>query len=105
MRWLVLLDTSGGQRVDEIDVFLHGTFLAGAFQFRPGMVFRRGGEIEQTGSRAADIAFRALLVQAIQTQHGVVVRAFRQAFHVLRSLFELFFNSSDKATLCCKVLI
>src|SRR3546814_12451822 len=63
-------------------------FLAGARELGPGLVLGGGDEFEEAGLRAADVAFRALFVQGVQAQEGVVVGPFGQSLDVLLGLFE-----------------
>src|SRR3546814_12168311 len=63
---------SARQFLHQVDVLLLRVVLAGARELGPGFVLGGGDEVEEAGLRAADVAFRALVVQGVQAQEGVV---------------------------------
>src|SRR5690606_4528424 len=73
---------------DEVDVLLLREVARGALEPAPGLVLRSPDEVEETGLLAADVAFRALLVERVQAQQRLVVGAPGQQLRLLRRLFE-----------------
>src|SRR5688572_11015835 len=79
---------SAAQLLHEVDVLLLGVVLAGALELGPSLVLGGADEIEETGLGTTDVAFRALLVESVQAQQGLVVRTLRQQLDVLGGLLE-----------------
>src|SRR6185312_5572069 len=68
----------------QLDVLLLRLVRAHAPQARPCLVFRGIDEIEEAWLGAADVAVGGLLVERVQLQQGVVVRALGETLDVLR---------------------
>src|SRR6476660_4306200 len=82
MRWRVcraIVEVrSAAEFLHQVHVFLHRLVLARTGQLGPGLVLGGAHEVEETGLGAADVAFRALLVEGVQPEEGVVVRSLGQ---------------------------
>src|SRR5690348_9486792 len=79
---------SGPELPHQLDIFLSSLVGAHAAQARPGFVLRGVDEIEEAGFGAVDVAIGGLLVERVEFQEGVVVRALGQTLDVFGSLPE-----------------
>ena len=99
MRWRVSRATgtisfygSGGQLLHQVHVLLLRFFLRGAFQLGPGFILGCAHKIEEPGLVTTDITFRALFLQRVKSQQGVIVGSFCEALDGLGCLLEAAFQ-------------
>jgi hypothetical protein len=88
------------ERLDQINVLLHGVFLGHLFQLGPGIVLGAADHVGEARALALDIAVRALLVQRVELQQHIVRGPLRQFLRIGRRSFE-----SDKLTGNLRALI
>jgi len=76
------------QRLDQIDILLHGVGGGGAFEGVPGVPFGPTDHIGETGFFLGVVTHAALFVQSIEFEQGHVIGALTQVFRVRNSGFK-----------------
>jgi hypothetical protein len=68
------------QRLDEVNVILHGLVIARALKAFPCIVFCTTNNVCESWAFAGVVAFRGLFEEGVNFQQGLVVRAGGQLF-------------------------
>ena len=91
--------------LDQVHVFLPGCFLRGALEFGPSFIFCGADKVKEPRFGPADITFGTLLVQRVQAQQGVVIRALGQCMHILGGLFEQGLQIGHVGSPCTEICV